>query len=201
MNYLKTSLYTYQEYIKDYKTNRLDKNNKLHISNIPNNLKIDEIFDSNINMVKDIDFEIIKYKHIVYENEYNYKFIFKTNKSEYRLDFIILIENNKNINNDILKNKKYVSVSFSEENVNSEDYDTPTNNEEQYEVLNKVIYLVNYFKNMISDRYIFMFGDPNNNSKINIYKYILEKCFPNYRIIKDFTSGFPKTDIGFYLVK
>jgi len=34
-----------------------------------------------------------------------------------------------------------------------------------------------------------------------MYKYILVKCFPDYKIIKDFTSGFDTTTIGFYLIR
>lgn len=44
-----------------------------------------------------------------------------------------------------------------------------------------------------------MFEKPSDK-KYTVYEYILEKCFPNYKIIKDFTSGFDNSSIGFYLI-
>jgi len=85
--------------------------------------------------------------------------------------------------------------------VTSDNYDEVTLKNNQFEVLNCVIYLVNHFKNTIEDSYIFMFGDPNLKEKIDVYHYIIQKCFPEYKILKDFTSGFDKTNLGFYLIK
>ena len=37
--------------------------------------------------------------------------------------------------------------------------------------------------------------------KVNIYEFIVKQCFANYKIKKDYTSGFPNTKIGYYLIK
>lgn len=203
MKYLKTSLYTYNEFIKEYKTNRLEKNLKIYGSTYPPKyLNLKEIFDSNLKLIEGEDFVIKKLKHPEYENEYNFIYVFKTkDKIEYRLDFVVLKEDNKNLKNEILHDKKFISVAFTLNNISAEDYDEVTLKNNQYEVLNCVIYLVNHFKNMEKNNYIFMFGKPNVEQKFNIYKYIIEKCFPDYKILKDFTSGFDKTNLGFYLIK
>lgn len=45
-----------------------------------------------------------------------------------------------------------------------------------------------------------MFGRPNEN-KINMYEYFIKMCFPDSKLILDFTSGFPNTNIKYYFVK
>ena len=40
-----------------------------------------------------------------------------------------------------------------------------------------------------------------NRLSKNLKIYIIQKCFPEYKILKDFTSGFDKTNLGFYLIK
>ena len=84
---------------------------------------------------------------------------------------------------------------------NDKNYDDPTNLEEQYDLLGRIIFLINEFKKNINEEvYTFMFGKPSDK-KYSMYKYILDKCFPDYKIIKDFTSGFDNTTIGFYLIR
>ena len=203
MKYIKTSIFTYNEFINEYKTNRLSKNLKIYGSTYPPKyLDLNEIFDSNLKLVEGEDFIVQKIKHPEYENEYNFIYVFKTkDKTEYRLDFIVLEEDNKNLKNEILHNKKFISVAFALYNATSDNYDEVTLKNNQFEVLNCVIYLVNHFKNTIDDSYIFMFGDPILKEKIDVYNYIIYKCFPEYKILKDFTSGFDKTNLGFYLIK
>jgi hypothetical protein len=61
----------------------------------------------------------------------------------------------------------------------------------------------------MKNNYIFMFGKPNDN-KINMYEYFIKICFPDYKLIKDYTypgkcllfncSGFKFTNVGYYLI-
>jgi hypothetical protein len=199
LKYLKTSLRTYNLFVSENNTDKLSKNLKLHTTVLSKFLKIDEVFDKNINLIEDKDFYIKKYKHEIY-NEYNYIYTFKIKNVDYRLDFVILKEEKKIINKK-LKNKKFVSVSFSLKNINDVDYDTPTKLNNQYGVLNYIIWLVNHFKNKINENYIFMFGNPKDDRKFNIYEYIILKCFKDYEIIKDYTSEFYNTNVGYYLIK
>jgi hypothetical protein len=197
LKYLKTSLRTYNLFVSENNTDKLSKNLKLHTTVLSKFLKIDEVFDKNINLIENKDFFIEKYKHEIY-NEYNYIYTFQIKDVDYRLDFIILKEI-KTIDKK-LKNKKFVSVSFSLKNISDVDYDTPTELNNQYDVLNYIIWLVNHFKDKINENYIFMFGDPKDDRKFNIYEYIILKCFKDYEIIKDYTSGFDNTDVGYYLI-
>jgi len=198
MNYYKVSIFTYNEFLKEYKNNNLKKFHKIYTGKgIPKGLILNEIFDK---FIEDVDFEIKTYQHPQYSNEKNTIYFFKTkNNNEYRLDFVILKEDNSNLQHKELYNKKFISIGFSRKDATSEDYDQLTNRNEQYDLFNRIIFLINNYKSTINNDYIFMFGEPNDK-KFNIYKFILEKCFPNYKIIKDYTSGFNNSKLGFYLI-
>jgi len=199
MNYYKVSLFTYSEFLKEYKSDNLTKYHKIFCSKgIPDGMMIDEIFDTEY---KNVDYTVSKYPHPKYPNEFNYTYFFNSkNGNEYRLDFVTLIEDNNNLKNEILHNKKFISLGYSLANSTEKNYDDPTDLKEQYDLLNRVKFLISEFKKDIDEKiYIFMFGKPSDK-KYSMYKYILEKCFPNYKIIKDFTSGFENTTIGFYLI-
>ena len=198
MKYFKTSLKTYDLFVSKNNTDKLSKNLKLHTTITPRFLNLNELFDKKLNLIENKDFFIEKYKHTLYDNEYNYVYTFKIKNVNYRLDFVVLKE--PNIKNEELKNKNFISVSFSLKNVKDVDYDTPTKLDNQYDVLNYVIWIVNYFKNK-NKNYIFMFGDPKDDRKFNIYEYIILKCFENYKIVKDYTSNFNNTNVGFYLIQ
>jgi len=45
-----------------------------------------------------------------------------------------------------------------------------------------------------------MFGKPSDD-KIRMYEYFIKICFPDYKLVIDYTSGFPNTNIGYYLIK
>lgn len=201
MDYIITSLKTYNNYISRYNTNNLSKKLKLHVSNIPNDLKINEIFNNELNLIEDIDFNIEKYKNFKYSDENNYIYYFELKNIKYRLDFVIIKEINENLTNKRLHNKKFISISFSLKESGIENYDIPTRLNNQYDVMNYIIFLINDFKNKINNDYIFMFGDPNDDRKVNIYKFIIKQCFSDYEIIKDYTSGFSNSNIGYYLCK
>lgn len=198
INY-KTSLYTYNEFIKENKTNRLSKNEKLEqpgagVVNFLNVEKIDEIFDSKIDKLE-YDEKAIDRVH----GDITYFFKSKSN-TEYRLDLIILFERNKDLKDKRLHNKRFISVSFSLSNSNYENYDDQTNLNELYDVMSRIRYLIqlNEYKTNLS--YVFMFGKPAEN-KINMYKYFIKICFPDYKLVVDYTSGFPNTNVGYYLIK
>jgi hypothetical protein len=200
MKYIQTTLKTYDDFVLENNTDVLSKKLKLHVSKMPKYLKIDEIFDSNFKLVENVDFYITEYNHFKYKEEKNYIYSFTIKDIDYRLDFIVLRENNNNLKNAELYDKNFISISFSLKNRKSEDYDIPTELNNQYEVMNYIIYLINNFKDKINEDYIFMFGDPKDNRKFNIYEFIVKQCFPNYKIIKDYSSGFTNTNIGFYLI-
>jgi hypothetical protein len=50
------------------------------------------------------------------------------------------------------------------------------------------------------DNYVFMFGKPSDD-KIRMYEYFIKICFPDYKLVIDYTSGFPNINIGYYLIK
>jgi hypothetical protein len=203
MIYYKTTLHTYNKFIKEYKTNRLSKNEKLEdpTSGVVKFLKLEkikEIFNYRINS---LDYKEEKYKHPEYEAEENITFFFKSkSNTEYRLDFVILIEGEENIKDRRLKGKKFISVSFSLSNSNYEDYDKQTNLDEIYDLMSRIRYIIELNEYRVKDDYVFMFGKPSDN-KIKMYQYFIKICFPDYEIIKDYTSGFPTTNVGYYLLK
>jgi len=202
MIYYKTTIFTYNEFLKENKTNRLSKTEKIHtgsgIVNFLNIEKIDEIFDSKID---NLDYTENKYKHSKYNNEENITYVFKSkSNTEYRLDLVVLLEENKNLKDIRLHDKKFISVSFSLLNSNDENYDTPTNLNELYDVMSRIRYFIELNEYKINNNYVFMFGKPSTN-KIKMYEYFIKFCFPDYKLIIDYTSGFPNTNVGYYLVK
>ena len=200
IKYYKTSLYTYNEFLKENKTNRLSKYEKIEGSDsgTVKYLKIDEIFNREIN---ELDFEKEDYQHSNYKDEKNTTYWFKTKSdTKYRLDLVILKEDNSNLKDIRLHNKKFISISFSLADSNSEDYDTVTNRNEIYDLMSRIRYLIELNEFKIKRDYVFMFGKPAD-SKIKMYENFIKVCFPDYILIKDYTSGFPNTNVGYYLFK
>ena len=204
MIYYKTTLYTYNEFLKENNTDRLSKNEKIkspgaglskYISNIE---KIDEIFDSKLDK---LDFKEEVYDHPVYEGEKNTTYFFKSKRgNEYRLDLVILMESNSNLKDNRLHNKKFISVSFSISDATDDNYDDVTNKNELYDVMSRIRYLIKLNEYRINNGYVFMFGKPDEE-KINMYSMFIKICFPDYKLIVDYTSGFPNTNVGYYFVK
>jgi hypothetical protein len=202
MIYYKTTLSTYNEFVKENKTNRLSKTEKIkYDTGVVKYLKIkkiNEIFDKEINS---LEYNIEIYKHPVYENEENITYFFNSEKNnKYRLDLVILNEDNINLKDDRLHDKKFISVSFSKFDATEDNYDKETNLYELYDVMSRIRFLVRLNEYKLENNYIFMFGRPSEN-KINMYEYFIKTCFPDYKLIKDFTSGFKWTNIGYYLIK
>lgn len=198
VNY-KTSLYTYNEFIKENKTNRLSKNEKLEqpgagVVNFLNVEKINEIFDSKIDK--------LEYEEKAIDRVHgNITYFFKSkSNTEYRLDLVVLLERNKDLKDKRLHNKRFISVSFSLSNSNYENYDDQTNLNELYDVMSRIRYLIQLNEYKTNLNYVFMFGKPAEN-KINMYKYFIKICFPDYKLVVDYTSGFPNTNVGYYLIK
>jgi hypothetical protein len=200
MKYYKTSLYTYNEFLKENKTNRLSKYEKIEGSDsgTVKYLKIDEIFNREIN---ELDFEKEDYQHSNYKDEKNTTYWFKTKSdTKYRLDLVILKEDNSDLKDIRLHNKKFISVSFSLAESDSEDYDTVTNKNEIYDLMSRIRYLIELNEFKIKNDYVFMFGKPAD-SKIKMYENFIKICFPDFILIKDYTSGFSNTNVGYYLFK
>jgi hypothetical protein len=202
MIYYKTTLFTYNEFIKENNTNRLSKSEKLDNSigvvNFMNINKVNEIFDSKLDK---LEYNEEKYKHSKYTNEENIIYYFKSKSNiEYRLDLVILMEENSSLKDVRLHDKKFISVSFSVANSNDENYDTPTNLNELYDVMSRIRYLIELNEYKINNGYVFMFCKPSAN-KIRMYEYFIKYCFPDYKLIIDYTSGFTNTTIGYYLIK
>ena len=112
-----------------------------------------------------------------------------------------MLEDNSKLKNTILHNKILLSISFSLADTGDDDYDDSTYLNEQFDILNRVKFLVDDFikKYYNYKKEIFMFGKPEDR-RYNTYKYIISKCFKDYKLIKDYTSYF-ESKIGFYLIK
>lgn len=198
MRYILTTLKTYNYYLKENNTDKLSNYYKLHTPVKNKYLVLNEIFDKELKLEKNKDFYVEKY--IASNGFENYIYYFEVDGLEYRLDFVLFED--ENVISKELKNKIFISISFGLKNSTEMTYDIPTNKNDQYKVINCVISLVRYFKeNIDEDIYVFMFGDPKDDRKIDIYEFIINKCFPDYIIIKDKTSSFPNTSVGFYLKK
>ncbi len=202
MMYYKTTLFTYNEYIKENKTHRLSKVEKIkYDTGVVKYLKIkkiNEIFDKEVNS---LEYDIEIYKHPVCENEENITYFFNSEKNnKYRLDLVILNEDNINLKDDRLHDKKFISVSFSKFDTTEDDYDKETNLYELYDVMSRIRFLIKLNEYKLESNYIFMFGKPNEN-KINMYEYFIKMCFPDYKLVKDYTSGFKWTNVGYYFIK
>lgn len=200
MIYYKTTLKTYNQFLNENKTDRLSKDEKIHISNIVKYLnieKIDEIFNTHIDH---LDYEKKEYKHPKWKDENNITYIFKSkNDVEYRLDLVILKEDNEMLNDQRLHDKKFISVSFSLSDSNEENYDVPTNLHELYDLMARIRFLISLNEYKTDMDYVFMFGKPSK-SKMKMYENFIKICFPDYTLIKDWTSGFPNTKTGYYLI-
>ena len=107
---------------------------------------------------------------------------------------------NSNIKDVRLHDKKFISVSFSKFDATEDDYDKETNLYELYDVMSRIRFLIKLNEYRLESNYIFMFGKPNEN-KINMYEYFIKICFPDYKLIKDHTSGFKSTNVGYYFIK
>jgi len=201
MMYYKTTPSTYNNFLKENKTNRLSKTEKIkYDTGVVNYLKIgkiNEIFDKKID---NLEYEIDVYKHPLYRGEENITYFFNSQRgNKYRLDLVILREDNINLKDRRLHNKKFISISFSKFNATEDDYDSETNLHELYDVMSRIRFLINLNEYKSESEYVFMFGKPNEN-KINMYEYFIKICFPDYKLIKDYTSGFKWTNIGYYFI-
>jgi hypothetical protein len=202
MIYYKTTIFTYSEFLKENKTNRLSKTEKIKydsgVVKYLNVEKINEIFDKELDS---LDYEVSVYKHPVYEDEENITYFFNTKKdNRYRLDLVILKEDNLDLKDKRLHNKKFISVSFSKFDATESDYDEETNLFELYDVMSRIRFLIKLNEYKLENNYVFMFGKPSEN-KLNMYEYFIKMCFPDYKLIKDYTSGFKWTNIGYYFIK
>jgi hypothetical protein len=201
--YYKTSLYTYNDFLNENNTAKIDKDIKIVSDagvnkNLKNINRIDEIFNTDYNNIK---YDIEKYKSPIYHDEENITYFFDSkNGNEYRLDLVVLKENDDDLKDKRLHNKKFISVSFSIGNATELNYDDITNKNELYDVMSRLKYLIKLNEDLILNDYVFMFGKPDDG-KLKMYEYFIKICFPDYKLIIDYTSGFPNTNIGFYLIK
>ena len=202
MIYYKTSIFTYKEFLKENNTDRLSKTEKIksesNITKYLNMKKLNEIFDKEI---EDLEYEMEVYKHPEYDDEENITYLFNSEKNnKYRLDLVILKEYNENLKDIRLHNKKFISVSFSKSDSTILNYDNETNLYELYDVMGRIRYLIKLNEYKTEHGYVFMFGKPSEN-KINMYEYFIKVCFPDYKLIKDYSSGFEHIKIGYYLIR
>lgn len=115
------------------------------------------------------------------------------------MDFVILKEDNSDLKDPRLHNKTFVSISFSVENVTIDNYDEDTLLKEQYDVMNRIKYLIDKYP--LKEGYVYLFGTKDYR-RLNMYKYFIAKCFPDYKLIKDYTSHIDNVNnIGYYLIK
>jgi len=203
MIYYKTTLYTYNEFLKENNTNRLSKIEKIKydtgVVKYLNIEKTNEIFNKEIENLK---YETQKYPHPIYIGEENITYLFNSEKNNrYRLDLVILKENNSDMSDPRLHDKKFISISFSNGyDATESDYDKETNLNELYDLMSRIRFIIKLNEIKIKDNYVFMFGKPTEH-KIKMYEYFIKMCFPDYKLIKDYTSGFQTSNVGYYLIK
>lgn len=201
MTNYKVSLYTYTQFLKENKTSRLSKFEKIYSGDpIPNiNLpKLNEIFNSKVDRM---DYQVKSIKNLNYPEELDYAYFFESKGgNKYRLDLVIIKEKNSILNDIRLHNKVFISVSFSKFDAVEDNYDDETNFNEIYDLLMRIKYIIDIHRNKIDESvYIFMFGQPEREEKEKMYKYFIKVCFPKCILIKDKTNGFPNINIGYYL--
>jgi len=137
MKYILTTLKTYTDFVNEYNTDKLSRFYKLHVPVVNKYLQLEIFNNNNLNLIEDKDFKIEKYlASNGYENE---KYIFYIDDIKYRLDFT-LFKNNIEENNESLHDKIFISISFSLYNSDIDTYDIPTRLNNQYEVLNDIIF-------------------------------------------------------------
>ena len=73
---------------------------------------------------------------------------------------VILIEKDLNLKDSRLHDKKFISISFSLYDSDNENYDTPTDLNELYDVMSRIRHLIELNEYRIDNGYIFMFGKP-----------------------------------------
>lgn len=130
--------------------------------------------------------------------EDNYEYRFSTQRGHrYRVDFVKLKENDGVMDPRLLE-RTYVSVSFSKADATPDDYDIPTDRDEEFEVLGKVLFIIDLFVGE-HPSYVYMFGDPQDDRKMNVYQYVIAKNFKDRELVVDHTTGFPHTKVGYYL--
>lgn len=196
----KVSFRTYQDFIKENHTDKLSPYERIYSGDsLPNGINLpilNEIFDSKVDK--------LDYREDSYDGNYqkNWTYYFDSkNGNHYRLDMVVLIEDNDILKDARLHNKIFISISFSLADANLENYDDETSFDEIYDLMSRIKYLIDIHKNKITDNYVFMFGQPERDEKIDLYKYFIKICFPDYRLIKDRTTHFSKTNIGYYLIE
>lgn len=191
--------------MKENKTNRLSKFEKISSGDpLPHDIqlpKLNEIFDSSIDK---LEYEVESIKNMTHPDELDYVYFFESKSgNKYRLDLVIIKEDNSCLKDTRLHDKVFISVSFSVSDASDQNYDDETNLNEVYDLLNRIKYLINIHRRTKIDeeKYVFMFGQPERDEKLKTYTYFIKICFPDYKLIKDRTTGFPKTEIGYYLIK
>jgi hypothetical protein len=188
---------TYKDFVEQHKTNRIVKFEKISYNKkLPTLHLIDETFDRTISS---LDFEIVSgtSQHII--NETDYIYFFDSEKgNRYRLDLIKFKE--PNVKNEELKDKIFISISYSLANRDSLNYDKKTELNEIYDLMSRIKFLLNdYEATYLKTNEIFMFGKPDDQ-KFAMYEYIIKICFPDYRLIIDNAHLFDD-NLGFYIIK
>lgn len=173
MKYLYSKNEHYNFFIKNEKNNRLDIGLKL----LPSSkfIKINEIYNSEINT----DYNCIKDY-----NEYK-SYVFKTNSNiEYRLDLFIIYE--------VTINKRVNHISFTLSNIewDDEQYENLTNYNETIELLNRIRFIINDLVNKNKILNYFCIGGSDLKEKNSIYKYFLKTVIGE--------SGFEKINTESY---
>jgi hypothetical protein len=187
---------TYEQFIKDYKNNRLSKFERITCRD---KKVLNEIFNTKI---EKLDFKLDKIQNDEYIDLINYKYTFKSAKNnEYIFEIEKFKEDNNLLKNEILHNKIFLNMSFTIADNTIDNYDKETYLNEQFDVMNRIVFLLDNFKDNYfnKDNEIFMFTT-KSLKKQHMYEYIIEKYFSNYKIIKDYCNR-AETNIGYYLIE
>ena len=160
-------------------------------------LFINEVFDNLI----PTEFKVIK--KIKYDDTYYDQYLFSTNSGEkYEVDFFTTILDLSQLINvkEFFPNDEFIKcidIGFTAfnnvrtdihdlgiMNIDPNNYIKRTNNKEQYEVLGKVAYIINYYINSHTKQKIYAIGG-SDQSNLRVYNNMFNKLFKSFTMIKD----------------
>jgi len=183
---------TYNNYIKENNSERLDKFLKIYTYK-----KFREsVFESFDKLYPNTKFSISKYvfgdKFSNYNNGHGYQIFFKTDSdTEYRVDLIPMINYNMKIDSEFIWS---ISFTLKDNSIYDESYEELTKLDETREVLLRIGDILN----RIDIPKYYIIGDTTLKSKIKLYKNFLLLVFPDYNIEMLYCDGFIN-DKGLYI--
>lgn len=176
---------TYIDYIKEHKTDRIDKFIKIYTFEKFKEKSIIESFDKLYNDTQyKIQNKTFDKKYTNYQDPNGFQIWFETNSgNEYRIDLVPIKNFNNKISSDFVWS---ISFTLSKYDINDINYEELTGLKEEKEVLMRIGDILN----KIDIPKYFVIGNTILEKKIKIYKNLLLLVFPNYNIEMSYCEGF-----------